>query len=58
MKLLVTLEPDETGMLVAERPSIPGCISQGSTEAEALENIREAIAGCLETRLSVPNIAR
>jgi predicted RNase H-like HicB family nuclease len=50
MKLLVRLEPDETGMLVAECPSIPGCISQGRTEAEALENIREAIVGCLETR--------
>lgn len=50
MKLLVTLEPDETGMLVAEYPAIPGCISQGRTEAEALDNIREAIAGCLETR--------
>jgi predicted RNase H-like HicB family nuclease len=50
MKLLVTLEPDETGMLVAECPSIPGCISQGRTEAEALDNIREAIAGCLEAR--------
>ncbi len=50
MKLLVTLEPDESGMLVAKCPSIPGCISQGRTEAEALENIREAIAGCLETR--------
>ena len=50
MKLLVSLEPDETGMLVAECPSIPGCISQGRTEAEALDNIREAIAGCLEAR--------
>ena len=50
MKLLVTLEPDETGILVAECPSIPGCISQGPTEAEALDNIREAIVGCLETR--------
>jgi predicted RNase H-like HicB family nuclease len=50
MKLLVTLEPDETGMLIAECPSIPGCISQGRTEAEALDNIREAIAGCLEAR--------
>jgi predicted RNase H-like HicB family nuclease len=50
MKLLVTLEPDETGIIVAECPSIPGCVSQGSTEAEALENIREAIAGCLEAR--------
>ena len=50
MKLLVTLEPDETGMIVAECPAIPGCVSQGSTEAEAMENIREAILGCLEAR--------
>jgi predicted RNase H-like HicB family nuclease len=50
MKLLVTLEHDETGMLVVECPAIPGCISQGRNEAEALENIREAIAGCLATR--------
>jgi predicted RNase H-like HicB family nuclease len=50
VKLLVTLERDETGMIVAECPAIPGCISEGSTESEALENIREAIAGCLETR--------
>ncbi len=50
MKLLVTLEPDETGMIVAECPAIPGCVSQGRTEAEALENIREAIAVCLEAR--------
>jgi predicted RNase H-like HicB family nuclease len=50
MKLLVTLEPDETGMLVAECPAIPGCISQGTTEAEAIDNIREAITGCLAAR--------
>jgi predicted RNase H-like HicB family nuclease len=50
MKLLVTLEADETGMIVAECPAIPGCISQGPTEAEALANIREAIAGCLAAR--------
>lgn len=50
MKLLVTLETDETGMIVAECPSIPGCVSQGYTEDEAMENIREAIAGCLEAR--------
>ncbi|MCC6397044.1 MAG: type II toxin-antitoxin system HicB family antitoxin [Bacteroidetes bacterium] len=50
MKLLVTLEKDETGMIVAECPSIPGCVSQGRTETEALVNIREAIAGCLEAR--------
>lgn len=50
MKLLVTLEADETGMMVAECPAVPGCISQGRTEAEALENIREAIVGCLQAR--------
>jgi predicted RNase H-like HicB family nuclease len=50
MKLLVTLEADETGMIIAECPSIPGCVSQGCSEAEALDSIREAIAGCLAAR--------
>ena len=50
MKFIVNLDRDETGMLVAECPAIPGCISQGSTEAEALANIREAIEACLEAR--------
>jgi predicted RNase H-like HicB family nuclease len=50
MKLLVTLERDETGTIVAECPAIPGCVSQGKNEEEALANIREAIAACLEAR--------
>jgi len=50
MKLIVTLERDESGMLVAECPAIPGCVSQGRTEDEALVNIREAIEACLEAR--------
>lgn len=50
MKLPVTLERDETGMIVAECPAIPGCVSQGKTEEEALANIREAIVACLEVR--------
>jgi predicted RNase H-like HicB family nuclease len=50
MKLLVTLDRDETGMIVAECPAIPGCISQGRTEEEAIANIREAIAVCVEAR--------
>ncbi len=50
MKFPVTLERDETGMIVAECPSIPGCVSQGTTEQEALANIHEAIVGCLEVR--------
>jgi len=50
MKLLVTFVRDETGMIVAECPSIPGCVSQGKTEEEADTNIREAIQGCMEAR--------
>ena len=50
MKLIVTLQRDETGMIVAECPAIPGCVSQGRTEEEALANVREAIAACLEAR--------
>lgn len=50
MKLPVVLRPGEDGWLVAECPLIPGCISQGKTQDEALANIREAIELCLETR--------
>jgi len=50
MKWVVTLERDETGMLVVECPAIPGCVSQGRTEEEALANIREAIQACVEAR--------
>ncbi len=50
MRLLITLERDETGMVVAECPSLPGCISQGETEAEAIENVRDAIQGCIAAR--------
>jgi predicted RNase H-like HicB family nuclease len=50
MKLIVTLERDETGMIVAECPAIPGCISQGKTEEEAMANIRKAIQACVEPR--------
>jgi predicted RNase H-like HicB family nuclease len=50
MKLIVTLERDETGMIVAECPSIPGCVSQGKTEDEALANVREAIQACIQSR--------
>ncbi len=48
--LLVTLFQDEDGVFIAECPSIPGCVSQGSTEEESLRNIREAISECLEVR--------
>ncbi len=50
MKFATIVDRDEDGMWVVECPSIPGCVSQGRTREEALENIREAIAGCLEVR--------
>lgn len=50
MKFMVTIERDEDGMWVVECPSIPGCVSQGATKEEALKNIEEAIALCLEVR--------
>ena len=50
MRFIVTLERDETGVIVAECPAIPGCVSQGKTEDEAVENIREAIQACIEAR--------
>src|SRR5439155_23484569 len=50
MKFTVTIDRDEDGVWVVECPSIPGCVSQGQTREEALKNIQEAIALCLEVR--------
>ena len=50
MQLTVTIYQDEDSCWVVECPAIPGCISQGTTEDEALANIREAIQDCLEVR--------
>ena len=50
MKFLVTFERDEDGWIVAECPSLPGCVSQGRTPEEAMANIREAIELSLQTR--------
>lgn len=44
----VLIYPGEDGFWIAECPSLPGCISQGQTRAEAIENIREAIALYIE----------
>ncbi len=47
MKFRVIIQPDEDGVFVAECPTLPGCISQGKTRAEAMENIKDAIQGYL-----------
>lgn len=43
----VKIEQAEDGWLVVECPALPGCVSQGRTEEEALANIREAITAWL-----------
>jgi predicted RNase H-like HicB family nuclease len=50
MKFLVSIYQDEDGVYIAECPSIPGCISQGQTEAEAELNVADAIRECLAVR--------
>jgi predicted RNase H-like HicB family nuclease len=45
----VILYPGEDGFWVVECPSLPGCVSQGLSKAEAIANIREAIDLYVET---------
>lgn len=47
MMFHVVLKKDEDGWIVAECPALPGCVSQGKTEQEALTNIKEAITAWL-----------
>ncbi len=49
MRYRVLIEQDEDGVYVAEVPALPGCISQGRTRSEAVDNIKEAIAAYLES---------
>ena len=43
----VSLAQSEDGWIVAECPALPGCVSQGRDEKEALDNIKEAITAWL-----------
>ena len=61
MQFRIFIRQDEDGFYVAEVPELPGCVSQGKTRAEAIANIRDAIAGYLfslkkhnEPRLQCP----
>ncbi len=51
MKLPVILTPGEDGYVVVECPTLPGCVSQGRGEDEAVRNIREAIVGWLDAEV-------
>ena len=48
MQVKVILEPAEEGGYTVYVPSLPGCISEGETEEEAIANIKEAIELYLE----------
>lgn len=54
----VVVYSGEDGCLVAECPSLPGCISQGKTREDAIQNIKEAISCYIhaleEDKLPVP----
>jgi len=56
----VYLEPAEEGGYVVTVPALPGCVSEGDTREEALENIKDAIEGYLavarEHGISLPNV--
>lgn len=54
----VIVYPGEDGYWIVECPSLPGCVSQGKTKEEAIQNIKEAIDCYVhaleEDRLAVP----
>ena len=49
MKYRILIEQDEDGIFVAECPALPGCISDGKTREEAINNIQEAMQGYIES---------
>jgi predicted RNase H-like HicB family nuclease len=61
MRYTVVLEQEQDGGYVVSVPALPGCVSQGETRSEALDNIREAIevylADCRDAGEPVPNEA-
>jgi len=56
----VTVHPEEDGWIVIECPALPGCVSQGRDEKEALANIKEAITAWLwaEDQKALDNIPK
>ena len=50
MNFTITIMRDEDGLYIAECPAIPGCVSQGKTEAEVQANVQDAIKQCLAVR--------
>ncbi len=57
MKIKAIIHEAEEGGYWAEVPAIPGCATQGDTYEELLENLAEAIEGCLSVDIEEPSIA-
>ncbi len=53
MKFSILIEQDEDGRYVVECTDLPGCMTEGETLKEAIENINEAIVGCIKSRLKL-----
>ena len=51
MKLTAIIHAAEEGGYWAEVPAIPGCMTQGETHQELMENLQEAISGCLDVEV-------
>lgn len=49
MRYRILIEQDEDGVFIAECSSLPGCISQGKTRKEVIDNIQDAMEGYLES---------
>ncbi|MGC8605126.1 MAG: type II toxin-antitoxin system HicB family antitoxin [Desulfomonilaceae bacterium] len=54
MKLQIVIHEAEEGGYWAEVPAIPGCATQGDSMEELLENVREAVEGCLSVGVDQP----
>lgn len=58
MKLKVIVHEAEEGGYWAEVPSIPGCATQGETFEELLQNLYEAVEGCLSVDVSPAQVTK
>ncbi len=56
MKLKIIVHEAEEGGFWAEVPAIPGCATQGETFEELLQNLYEAVEGCLSVEIPTNSI--
>ena len=54
MKIKIVVHEADEGGYWAEVPAIPGCVTQGETFEELLQNLYEAIEGCLSVDVVTP----